>query len=32
MDAKKAEGYFTEGEVPTGSELKETHGRGLEEY
>ena len=32
MDAKKAAGYFTEGEVPTESDLKETHGRGLEEY
>ena len=32
MDAKKAAGYFTEGEVPTGSDLTETHGRGLEEY
>ncbi len=32
MDAKKAAGYFTEGEVPTEDDLKESHGRGLEEY
>ena len=32
MDAKKAAGYFTDGEVPSENDLKETHGRGLEEY
>jgi GTP cyclohydrolase II len=32
MDAKKAAGYFTDGSVPSEDELKETHGRGLEDY
>jgi GTP cyclohydrolase II len=32
MDAKKAAGYYTDGEVPTSDDLKESHGRGLEEY
>jgi GTP cyclohydrolase II len=32
MDAKKAAGYFTEGEVPSEDDLKESQGRGLEDY
>ena len=32
MDAKKAAGYFTDGDVPSENDLKESHGRGLEEY
>ncbi len=32
MDAKKAAGYYTGGEVPSSDDLKETHGRSLEEY
>jgi GTP cyclohydrolase II len=32
MDAKKAAGYFTEGDVPSQDDLKESHGRGLEDY
>jgi len=32
MDAKKAAGYFTDGQVPTAEELAVTHGRDLKEY
>jgi hypothetical protein len=32
MDAKKAAGYFSEGAVPSDEELKESHGRDLDEY
>lgn len=32
MDAKKAAGYFTDGDVPSENELKENRGRSLEEY
>ncbi len=32
MDAKKAAGYFTDGEVLSADDLKETHGRSLEDY
>ena len=32
IDAKKAAGYFTESEVPTEDDLKESQGRGLEDY
>ncbi|NKB61632.1 MAG: GTP cyclohydrolase II [Gammaproteobacteria bacterium] len=32
MDAKKAAGYFTDGDVPTERELQQKHGRDLEEY
>jgi GTP cyclohydrolase II len=32
MDAKKAAGYYTEGEVPTAVELAQKHGRDLQEY
>ena len=32
MDAKKAAGYFTDGDVPSSNDLKESHGRGLEDY
>ncbi|NKB77059.1 MAG: GTP cyclohydrolase II [Gammaproteobacteria bacterium] len=32
MDAKKAAGYFTDGDVPTQTELQQKQGRGLEEY
>ena len=32
MDAKKAAGYFTEGDVPSEDDLKESQGRGLEDY
>jgi hypothetical protein len=30
MDAKKAAGYFTEGEVPDGNELAKPKGRGFD--
>ena len=32
MDAKKAAGYYTDGEVPTAVELAQKHGRDLQEY
>ena len=32
MDAKKAAGYFTDGEVPTSNELSEQRGRKLQDY
>ena len=32
MDAKKAAGYFTNGEVPTPKELAKKHGRDLKDY
>ncbi|MGI9316212.1 MAG: GTP cyclohydrolase II, partial [bacterium] len=32
MDAKKAAGYFTDGQVPTSEELAVTQGRDLKEY
>ena len=32
MDAKKAAGYYTDGEVPTAVELAQKHGRDLKEY
>lgn len=32
MDAKKAAGYFTEGDVPTDEELARKHGRDLKDY
>ena len=32
MDAKKAAGYFTDGDVPTGEELARKHGRDLKDY
>jgi len=32
IDAKKAAGYFTDGDIPTGDDLKETLGRDLEDY
>ncbi|MDJ0955676.1 MAG: GTP cyclohydrolase II [Arenicellales bacterium] len=32
MDAKKAAGYFTNGEVPTAKELAKKHGRDLKDY
>ncbi len=32
IDAKKAAGYFTEGDVPSEDDLKESQGRGLEDY
>jgi GTP cyclohydrolase II len=32
MDAKKAAGYFSDGDIPSSEELKESHGRDLDEY
>jgi GTP cyclohydrolase II len=32
MDAKKAAGYFTDGELPTSNELSEQRGRKLQDY
>ena len=32
MDAKKAAGYFTDGDLPSDGDLKNSHGRGLEDY
>ena len=32
MDAKKAAGYFTDGDIPSESDLQKKHGRDLEEY
>ena len=32
MDAKKAAGYYTDGDVPTALELAQKHGRDLQEY
>lgn len=32
MDAKKAAGYFTDGEIPDSEDLKKSHGRDLDDY
>ena len=32
MDAKKAAGYFTDGDVPDAKDLQQKHGRDLEDY